>query len=157
MHGCCGTKALARAATQALQAWCSEQALRLRQSEGEGITAAANEPASTACRKHRTISLKQANQNAARKSHGRVGSVLPPAASNRQRRIDAQQTCGQERCAQTNKKRRSRAAQFQTSNRHSKRPQPRYAFPISDFRFPIPDSRFPKPPPPSVLAQADPA
>ncbi|CCG38399.1 hypothetical protein XMIN_3389 [Xanthomonas citri pv. mangiferaeindicae LMG 941] len=44
---------------------------------------------------------------------------------------------------QTNKKRRSRAAQFQTSNRHSKRPQPRYAFPISDFRFPISDFRFP--------------
>ncbi|MGD3924674.1 hypothetical protein QT555_22695, partial [Xanthomonas citri pv. citri] len=32
-----------------------------------------------------------------------------------------------------------------------------FRFPISDFRFPIPDSRFPKPPPPSVLAQADPA
>ncbi|MBV6803623.1 hypothetical protein KWH03_18410 [Xanthomonas campestris pv. lawsoniae] len=54
-------KALARAATQAPQAWCSEQALRLDQLE-EGMTAAAHEPASSACRKRRTIGLKQANK-----------------------------------------------------------------------------------------------
>ncbi|MGN5553364.1 hypothetical protein ABVB18_16645 [Xanthomonas citri pv. mangiferaeindicae] len=92
-----------------------------------------------------------------------MGSVLPPAASNRQRRIDAQQTCGQERCAQTNKQKATlarrpipnlqpaleatataiRFSDFRFPISDFRFPISDFRFPISDFRFPIPDSRFP--------------
>ncbi|MDW7717417.1 hypothetical protein QYG72_20955 [Xanthomonas euvesicatoria] len=134
---------IGRDARQSLRAWCGEQALRLDQLE-EGMTAAAHEPASSACRKRRIIGLKQANKTL------RVNRMVAWAACPRQpRRADSgglmlgkravHKQAGQEGCTQTKSDARA-PPQFQTSN-HSQSDRNRDTL----LRFPIPDSRFPIP------------
>ncbi|MBV6687589.1 hypothetical protein KV692_06835 [Xanthomonas euvesicatoria pv. physalidis] len=127
---------IGRDARQSLRAWCGEQALRLDQLE-EGMTAAAHEPASSACRKRRIIGLKQANKTL------RVNRMVAWAACPRQpRRADSGGLMLGKRAAHKQKATLARRPNF--------RP-PTTAKAIAtatrfyDSRFPIPDSRFPIP------------
>ncbi|WP_237716738.1 hypothetical protein, partial [Xanthomonas phaseoli] len=97
------------------------------------MTGAAHEPAFSACRKRRTIGVKQANKTL------RVHCMVAWAARRRQpRRADSGGLMRRQpwaRGLRTNTKRRSRAAHFQTSN-HSQSDRNRDTL----LRFPIPDS-----------------